>query len=106
MTSCFFLTKNVNSLLHASADNIYNNGVLYRKRKEIVPESYSLTKNAVIAYFLSSIEYDTMLDGKIIKAKEYNYMQFDFSLIQKENYQLQYQYNYLGEVSFVQLIGT
>ena len=85
----FWGMKNLNDLHTTTLKDINSSNVLYEQYQEI-PDKNQISYYEMIAIMLSGLENDIVVNGLEIKAIEYDYLQFDYSLIEKTNYIKEY----------------
>ena len=55
-----------------------------------------LTKDEVIQYFLSDLEYNTIIDGITVNASDFDCQNFNYSMIISDYYKRSFRYNSSG----------
>lgn len=99
--SMFLLfSRNLNTLLLTTKNNINENYVLYEQIKDISYDDIrEVPYQDVIGLLMGDLNVDVKVNNEVIKCEEYDYMLFDFSTVAKTNYSVSYEYNTTGQVT-------
>ncbi len=99
--SVFLLfSRNLNTLLLTTKNNINENYVLYEQIKDISYDDIrEVPYQDVIGLLMGDLNVDVKVNNEVIKCEEYDYMLFDFSTVAKTNYHVSYEYNTTGYVT-------
>lgn len=99
--SMFLLfSRNLNTLLLTTKNNINENYVLYEQIKDISYDDIrEVPYQDVIGLLMGDLNVDVKVNNEFIKCEEYDYMLFDFSTVAKTNYSVSYEYNTTDQVT-------
>lgn len=89
LTLLFIGMKGLNQLHTTTKQNINSSNVLYEQYKETMNKR-NASYDEIIAVLLSGLENDIVVNGLEINATEYDYLQFDYSVIAKTKYEKDY----------------
>ncbi|BCN32412.1 hypothetical protein [Anaeromicropila herbilytica] len=100
ITLFLLINNSLNSLLLTTKNNISSNSVLYEQQNELVGKREEIVKyEELIGILMSDITRDMRINSLEIKAEDYDYLQFDFSVIPQTSYKITYERDSNGAVT-------
>ena len=89
--------KNINSLVLTTKNNLNSSNVLYEQYNYNDHES-DVSYSELISILMTGLDCDIQVNGMEIKADTYDYLQFNYSLINNTDYSKDYVLDNQGEI--------